>query len=76
MPLEGKSQYEVDRMFDEKNRNNKIESLDDTITSSNSAAVFCLFCLILYVPSTIFQLYKDGSSLVETVLFLLKDKTQ
>ena len=26
----------------------------------------CLFDLILYVPSTIFQLYKDESSWVET----------
>ena len=30
--------------------------------------MFCLFDLILYVPSTIFKLYKDGSSLVEPVL--------
>ena len=28
----------------------------------------CLFVLILYVPSTIFQLYRDGSSWVEPVL--------
>ena len=28
----------------------------------------CLFDLILYVPSTIFQLKKDGSSWVEPVL--------
>ena len=28
----------------------------------------CLFDLILYVPSTIFQLYRDGSSWVESVL--------
>ena len=27
-----------------------------------------LFVLILYVPSTIFQLYRDGSSWVEPVL--------
>ena len=38
----------------------------------------CLFDLILYVPSTIFQLNRDGSSWVEPVLsldkcFLLKD---
>ena len=38
----------------------------------------CLFDLILYVPSTIFQLNKDGSSWVEPVLsqdkcVLLKD---
>ena len=29
---------------------------------------FCLFDLILYVPSTIFQLYRDGSPWVEPVL--------
>ena len=39
---------------------------------------FFLFDLILYVPSTIFQLYRDGSSWVEPVLkedkcILLKD---
>ena len=28
----------------------------------------CLFDLSLYVPSTIFQLYRDGSSWVEPVL--------
>ena len=33
---------------------------------------FCLFDLILYVPSTIFQLNRDGSSWVEPVLS--KDK--
>ena len=38
----------------------------------------CLFVLILYVPSTIFRLNRDGSSLVEPVLswdkcVLLKD---
>ena len=32
----------------------------------------CLFGLILYVPSTIFQLNRDGSSLVEPVLSLNK----
>ena len=30
--------------------------------------LFCLFDLILYVPSTIFQLNRDGSSWVEPVL--------
>ena len=29
---------------------------------------FCLFDLIFYVPSTIFQLNRDGSSWVEPVL--------
>ena len=28
----------------------------------------CLFDLILYVPTTIFQLYRDGPSWVEPVL--------
>ena len=28
----------------------------------------CLFDLILFIPSTIFQLNRDGSSLVEPVL--------
>ena len=32
----------------------------------------CLFDLILYVPSTIFQLNRDGSSWVEPVLSLDK----
>ena len=30
--------------------------------------IVCLFGLILYVPSTIFQLYRDGSSWIEPVL--------
>ena len=30
--------------------------------------VFCLFDLIIYVPSTIFQLNRDGSSWFEPVL--------
>ena len=33
-----------------------------------SNIIVCLFDLILYVPSTIFQLSRDGSSLVEPVL--------
>ena len=33
-----------------------------------SFSVFCLFDLIPYVPSTIFQLCRDGSSWVEPVL--------
>ena len=31
-------------------------------------AILCLFDLILYVQSTIFQLYRDGSSWAEPVL--------
>ena len=43
-----------------------------------TAMVFVLFDLILYVPSTIFQLNRDGSSWVEPVIssdksVLLKD---
>ena len=43
--------------------------------------VYCLFDLILYIPSTIFQLYRDRSSWVEPVLsqdkcVLLKDHNQ
>ena len=34
--------------------------------------IYVLFDLILYVPSTIFQLNRDGSSWVETVLSLDK----
>ena len=34
--------------------------------------MFCLFDLILYVPSTIYQLNRDGSSYVEPVLNLDK----
>ena len=45
---------------------------------SGGGGFVCLFGLILYAPSTIFQLYRDGSSWVEPVLsenkcVLLKD---
>ena len=48
------------------------------LSCSRVLSWFCLFDLILYVPSTIFQLYRDGSSWVEPVLsfdncVLLKD---
>ena len=49
------------------------------ITAKSRCFLFvCLFDLILYVPSTIFQLCRDGSSWVKPVLsmdnfFLLKD---
>ena len=36
--------------------------------SRRLSVCFCLFDLILYVPSTVFQLYRDGSSWVEPVL--------
>ena len=43
--------------------------------------MFILFDLILYIPSTIFQLYRDGSSWVEPVIskdkcVLLKDHNE
>ena len=38
------------------------------LDSANSSWAFGLFDLILYVLSTIFQLYRDGSSWVEPVL--------
>ena len=46
---------------------------DPVTTASKSippslGASFCLFDLILYLPPTIFQLYRDGSSWVEPVL--------
>ena len=41
----------------------------ETASSTHSTLyLFCLFDLILYVTSTIFQLYRDGSSWVEPVL--------
>ena len=48
------------------------------VTFSDAPIYYCLFCLILYIPPTIFQLNRDGSSLVEPVLsqekcVLLKD---
>ena len=49
-----------------------------TVCLQNVVCLFVLFDLILYVPSTIFQLNRCGSSLVEQVLsrdncLLLKD---
>ena len=45
-----------------------MNSLQSTITLLESSHVVCLIDLILYVPSTIFQLNRDGSSWVEPVL--------
>ena len=39
-----------------------------TFWTNIGRTIFCLFDLILYVPSTIFQIYRDGSSWVEPVL--------
>ena len=49
------------------------EGNDQTVDTQTIYIVFSnkpivLFDLILYVPSTIFQLYRDGSSWVEPVL--------
>ena len=41
---------------------------DDIFAFVVEVVIACLFDLILYVPSTIFQLYRDGSSWVEPVL--------
>ena len=38
------------------------------IITQHAKSQFCLFDLILYVPSTIFQLNRDGSSWVEPLL--------
>ena len=38
------------------------------VLNLNLLLIFCLFVLILYVPSAIFQLNRDGSSSVEAVL--------
>ena len=38
------------------------------VLKSARLVCFCLFDLILYIPSTIFQLNRDGSSWVEPVL--------
>ena len=42
--------------------------LDQTESDLGLHCLFCLFNLILYVPSTIFQLNRDRSSWVEPVL--------
>ena len=44
------------------------QSTPDNETTNATKTGTCLFDLILYVPSTIFQLYRDGSSWVEPVL--------
>ena len=46
----------------------KTTPLFDTYLFSTLSVCFCLFDLILYVPSTIFQLNRDGFSGVEPVL--------
>ena len=40
----------------------------EEVEAAVDALFVCLFDLILYVPSTIFQLYRDVSSWVEPVL--------
>ena len=52
----------------------EVHGLMDTITRTKEKVkiivyhFICLFDLILYIPSTIFQLNRDGSSWVEQVL--------
>ena len=51
--------------------NNLAEEARELVASCNNFVFWlsvCLFDLILYIPSTIFQLCKDGSSWVEPVL--------
>ena len=48
--------------------NNVIRHIYDIQNSRLEHDLHFLFDLILYVPSTIFQLYSDGSSWVEPVL--------
>ena len=43
-------------------------SVELTLYGPANEIMVCLFDLILYVPSTIFQLYRDRSSWVEPVL--------
>ena len=67
----------ADLIFNEKSKTINIRK--GMFLNINCLAIYvCLFDLILYVPSTIFQLNRDGSSWVEPVLswdkcVLLKD---
>ena len=44
------------------------DQVSNFIVNNAYSGHLILFDLILYVPSTIFQLYRDGSSWVEPVL--------
>ena len=56
-------------MHDAKFRENKTLGKISELTVNTIFCLFiCLFDLILYIPSTIFQLNRDGSSWVEPVL--------
>ena len=46
----------------------RILFLETTNQQTFENAIVYLFVLILYIPSTIFQLHRDGSSWVEPVL--------
>ena len=46
----------------------KVNAFKPVVVSKTYASFVCLFDLILDVPSTIFQLNRDGSSWVEPVL--------
>ena len=60
----------ADKLGDQKRVKTSFEFIKEPPVLSETALlfVFCLFDLILYVPSTIFQLNRDGSSWVEPVL--------
>ena len=60
-------------LWDDKGPTKVYQALQDDIlnfiSNAQTVSISVLFvCLILYVPSTIFQLCRDGSSWVEPVL--------
>ena len=54
--------------YDERIWEKIIDGRIETSVMLSIRVLVCLFDLILYVRSTIFQLYRDGSSWVEPVL--------
>ena len=59
---------EVEQVTRYRKKVEKDEMYVNTILSLGTVGLQFLFDLILYVPSTIFQLYRDGSFWVEPVL--------
>ena len=59
---------EVEQVTRYRKKVEKDEMYVNTILSLGTVGLQFLFDLILYLPSTIFQLYRDGSSWVEPVL--------
>ena len=49
-------------------RGNRCDFPNYDILQSQKIVFVCLFDLMFYVPSTIFRLYRDGSSWIEPVL--------